>query len=408
MNITQLNIQTLLYYSIISFAFVLPISRAAISFFIVLLPLLWLYEGQLQEKLQIIKSNKFLLFFSLFLLYSFTTSFWSENVPMALRHVRLLFYFLTLYVLATSIKREQIPTVISAFLFGMFLSEIISYGVFFEFWTFKHATVKSPSPFMYHIEYSVFLAFSAVLLLDRIISNQYIIQEKILYGLFFLTATGNLFLAKGRTGQVAFVIGIFLIFILNFKNRLKAILLSLLLIASTLFIAYQMSDTFQTRVHAAVTDINKITKNNFSGSLGIRVAYYITTLDIAKDNLLFGVGLGDYATETKKILQEEKYDFLSKKTKKFMGTYSPHSQYLLTLLQMGTIGLLGLLYLIYLLFKLKVDDPELKKISIIFIAIYFISCIVEPLMKSQFSLSLFILFVGIFTSQTMNKQDKLT
>ncbi len=400
------NISTLIYYCILLFAFLLPISRAAISFFIILLPLLSLYEGDLKRKIYQIKSNKFLLFFSLFLLYSLVSLLWSENSSLAFRHIRLIFYFLTLYVLVTSIKKEQTSTIITVFLSGMLISEIISYGIFFELWTLNHATVSNPVPFMHHITYSVFLAFTAMLLLNRIISKNYILQEKILYTLFFITATGNLFLAKGRTGQVAFIIGIFLVAVLHYKNHIKSILFSILLASSTLFLAYQLSDTFKIRVHATINDVKNISNLNFDGSLGIRVAYYITTFDIAKDNLFFGVGLGDYVLQTKKILEEEKYNFLSDKTKKFMGNYSPHNQFLLILLQMGFIGLFSFFYIIYLLLKLKIDDSELKEISIIFITVFFTSSIVESLLKSQFSLSLFILFVGIFTSSAINKRVK--
>ena len=391
--------ELLIYYSILLFAFIVPISRAGISFFVIFLPLLWLIDGKYQEKFQKIKSNKFLLFLAFFIVYSLLSSLWSENLEMAFKHIRLNLYFITLFVIATSIKKEQIAKVITFFLYGMLVSEIISYGIFFEMWKFNDATVSNPVPFMHHIHYSVFLSFTAILLLNRIFSKNYTIKEKILFSIFFMTATGNLFLAEGRTGQVIFLVGIILITVLHYKIQLKSLFFSSVLILLTLFMAYQLSDTFKNRLEVSLNDIKNISKMDLNGSLGIRIAYYMTSLDIIENNIIFGVGLGDYIDETKEVLKQEKYNFLSEETKEFMGSYSPHNQFLLILLQQGLIGFIGFIYLIYLLIKTPIENEELKKLFIIYIIIFLLSCMTTPPLKSQFPLSLFILFIGIFISQ---------
>jgi len=79
-----------------------------------------------------------------------------------------------------------------------------------------------------------------------------------------------------------------------------------------------------------------------------------------------------------------------------MGNNNPHNQYLLLLLQMGIIGLSLLLYLIYQILKLNIKETELKELSILFVTVFFISCFAEPLFFKQFTIALFILFVGIF------------
>lgn len=393
----QKNIKNYIYYCTILFAFFLPLSRAAISFFIIALPLLWLVEGQFQRKYEQIKENKLLLALLLFALFSQLSILWSNNYDLALKHLRLESYFFVIFVIATSIKEKQIQTIITAFLLGMLISEIIAYGVFFELWSFKHASVYNPSPFMMHIDYSVFMALSSVLLLNRIFSKRYGLKQKLFFTLFFFTVTGNLFLAIGRTGQLALIAAILVMTVLHFRFTIKSLFIAFILLATIFTAAYSLSDTFKIRSSAALEDVQNISNMQLDNSWGIRIAYYITTYDIVKENLFFGVGLGDYLDETKKTLSQEKYYYLSDTTKEFMSSYHPHNQYLLVLMQMGVIGLFLFLNILYQLTKMTIKNLELKQFSLLFATVFFVSCIAEPLLSKQFTLSLFVLFTGLFS-----------
>jgi O-antigen ligase len=259
---------------------------------------------------------------------------------------------------------------------------------------------------MYWIDYSVFMAFTFILLLNRILSNNYTTKEKIIFILFFLSVTGNLFLAIGRTGQVAFIVTIFVMMIIHFRFSLKAIFFSLILLASIFTSAYHFSNSFKMRSNSALQDIKQIKNMNLNGSWGIRVAYWITTFDIIKDNYLVGVGIGDYKRSTADIITKNNYTFLSENAKRFMGNNDPHNQYLLVLLQMGIVGLGLFLYMIYQILKLDIKVKELKELSILFVSVFFVSCFAESLFFNQFTISLFILFVGLFTAGT-SSIDKL-
>jgi len=307
----KINFKKIIYYVVLIFAFTLPLSRAAISLFIILLPLLWILEGDFQKKYEQIKSSKLLLAILFFLFFSILSITWTEDLTLGMKGLRLDMYLLSLFVIATSIKKEHIQSIITVFLLGMFISEVIAYGVFFELWTFKNATVQNPSPFMMHIDYSVFMAFTSLLLLNRLFANHYELKEKLVYVFFFLTVTGNLFLAIGRTGQVAFVVGVFVMSIIHFRITLKSMLISTLLLSSIFTVAYNVSDTFKVRAHAGLNDIQKISDMNLNNSWGIRVAYYITTYDIFKNNPIVGVGLGDYKDQTTLMLETEEYPYLN-------------------------------------------------------------------------------------------------
>ncbi len=383
----------------------MPLSRAFVSLFIILLPIIWIYEGDFKRKWQEIKSSKFLLAIILFTFYSSISFFWSENILEALNQIRLFSYFILIFVIATSLQPKYIPQIITSFLMGMFVSEIIAYGVFFELRTFKHATVQNPSPFMIHIDYSVFLAITSILLLNRLISSKYTLNEKILFAFFFCTVTGNLFLATGRTGQVALIAGIIVMTLLHFKLTLKSLVLSLFLIGSIYTTAYTLSNSFKIRTAQAYSNIEGIINMNFNSSWGIRAAFWITTYDILKEHPL-GVGIGDFKDETAKIIEKKKYTFIDSNTKEFMSANHPHNEFLLILLQTGIIGLVLFFYMIYQLYQLQIKDKELKELSILFLTIYFVSCITEPLMIKQFPIALFVFFVGIFSTASLRNIDK--
>jgi O-antigen ligase len=407
MTIKSINYEKIYYYSVLLFAFLLPLSRAAVSFFVILLPIVWLIEGNLKAQLQKIKSNKTLVFLFLFISFTFISILWTQHYDDAKRPLRLLSYFFALFVIATSFNPKYTDKVISAFLSGMFISEIIAYGVFFRLWTFKHATPQYLSPFMHHIDYSVFLAFTSILLLNRLISSKYPLKEKIFYGFFFFTVTGNLFLSPGRTGQVALIVAIFVMFSIHFRVSIKAFLLSILFITTIFFTSYNVSPIFNKRVHQASNDIEKIMHHKFNSSWGIRAAFWITSLNIVQKNPLIGVGIGDFYSATKHELEKQKYKDISTSTKNFMSTNTPHNQYLLILMQTGVIGFTLFLFFIYYFIKLPIRDKEIKEISLLFSAIFFTSFIADTLLMQQFPLALFIVFIGLFNANSFHTSNRL-
>ena len=400
----KINFPLTYHYAILLFAFSLPLSRAVISFFIIFFPLLWILEGNLRTKLSLIKQNKALLTFLLFCSITLLSLFWSEDKYNAIRHVRMLFYMLTLFVLSTSINHKYILTYISAFLAGMFISEIISYGIFFNIWHINGKVSSDPTPFMMHIDYSVFLAFTSLILLNRVISKNYNIKEKFFFALFFLTVTGNLFINTGRTGQVAYVAGILVMVVIHFKFSLKSFVISSLLLCTIFTSAYNISPIFHKRVTQAQNNIHKIFHGNLNSSWGIRVAYWIVTANIVKEHPL-GVGLGSNKIAIKYELEKKSYNYLAPDVKKFLPQYHPHNEFLLILLESGFIGLISFFIFIYYFFKLKIQNPEIKELSIIFMTVYLFSCLAEPLFIKQFTVVLFIFFISIFISASLYKEE---
>ncbi len=394
----KINFEKLYFYIIVVFAFLLPLSRAAVSLFTILLPIIWFFEGDFKRKILKIKKSPVLKYLLVFLLFCFISILWTQNLDDAKRPIRLLFYFLTTFVIATSLKPKYINTIVSTFLLGMLLSEIIAYGVFFNLWQFNVATPQNPTPFMHHIDYSVFLAFTSILLLYRIFSKEYSLKQKTIYLIFFSTVTGNLFLTFGRTGEVAFLVALMVLVFLRYHFNFKAFFIFLATAFILLFTAYNISHTFQKRITQAKEDFQNITKQNYNSSLGIRTAYYILSAKAIKKSPIIGYGIGDFKDAIREQLKKQDPNFVDNVTKKFIKNHTPHNQYLTILLQTGFFGFSLFILFAYNFFKLPIKNKQLKDYSILFMTILLVSFMADTLLMKQFVLTLFAFFTGIFVS----------
>ena len=400
----KINFEKTYYFSLLIFAFMLPLSRATNSLFIVLFILLLLFQGNYKEHFERLKESPLAISILVFIVFTIFSLLWTEDLSFGLNHKRLYIPWIAIFAIALNVKKEQIFSIISAFIMGMIVSELLSYGMFFELWQIKGHGKEYPSPFMMHIDYSIFLAFTAIILLNRLLSKRYSKKEKLIILFFFITITGNLFINEGRTGHLAFLVGIFATVFIHYKINLKSILASFVLIVIIFSSAYTFSDKFQTRFHAAQSDIEKIMKGQLNSSWGIRVAMYFVAADIVKENPIIGVGVGDYKIEAEKALEKNDHNF-SKEVVTFIPKYHFHSQYLNILVQSGIIGLLIFLIIFYQFMKLSISDPELKELSLLIIIIMMTAFIAEPLLLKQFTNTLFVLFAGLSLGASLDSSS---
>jgi O-antigen ligase len=282
----------------------------------------------------------------------------------------------------------------------MLASELISYGIFFELFTYKNVPASNPSPFMKHLEYSIFLAFAALVTLSRLIfekSNKY----KLLYALFFTSLTINLFITGGRSGQLAFVVSMVVLFLYNYENKLKALLVSTLLGAIILTAAYNTSDLFHARVNKAMTDVSSVLDDsNYCSSWGTRAGALIIAKDIFLEHPLIGVGTIDNIDLLRETI-DSKYEYLS-----CMRWYMHfHNQYAEVLTEVGLIGLALFLWMFYRIFSIPLRDKQFIAIKIILVSVFLVGFIAEPYLHAQFTLALFSLILGILLAQSRVDND---
>jgi O-antigen ligase len=248
---------------------------------------------------------------------------------------------------------------------------------------------------MHHIEYSVFLAFTGLILLGRIFTEKDM-KYKILYIFFFTTVSGNLFLTAGRTGQLAFVIGLFVLALISFQNKLKAFIVSFVLSTIIVGMAFNLSTTFHDRVIMGKNNLVNVVENaSYCTSLGGRVGAWIISKDMIKENPILGVGIIDNMKDFHSII-DNKYPEMKCMHQSFMHI---HNQFLEVSTQMGFIGLLIFISIFYMIARLPIRENQYKNIKYIYVTILMFSFIPEVLFHRQFSMALFALIIGLLLAQ---------
>ncbi|WP_455223498.1 O-antigen ligase family protein, partial [Kaarinaea lacus] len=253
------------------------------------------------------------------------------------------------------------------------VSELWSYGIFFELLP-PHlhdgiqGTHKDPSPVHHHVHYGFMLAITATLLVQRIFSNNDQLWLKVLFGVFFVTATANIFINAGRTGYFLFATLMLSLFLLSFRERiLVAAGVSISIIAVSFMMAYHFSETFKNRFDTTVNSIQSMyLHDNFRSSLGTRAFVVLSSKNIILDTWAFGNGTGDQLDVVKNNVKAIAPDYLGMVN----GLKHLHSEYLNALVQFGVLGLLAFLYIPFQLFRYPQNDVNKKNmLSILAVAI---------------------------------------
>lgn len=389
---------------LVLYAFFLPISpdiKASVFTFMVVL---FFVRGEALKHIKASLQNKVVQsFLYLFLIYV-VGLFWSEDLLSGINAVKSIKYGLYLIIFYSIIDGRYVDKVIAAFILGMLVSELTSYGILFGVmpWRLEIGPIlfyeafspHDPSPFLHHIHYGVALTFVVVLMGQKIVFSDDRFYIKVLMSFFVLTATANIFVIGGRTGYLTFILLMLIVSIFYLKKYAIGLFVALLVILS---IAYTSSPIFQTKFIETKQSIEQLFKEepNFNTSLGSRAATYYYGFEIIKDNLIFGVGTGDSMNEIHKAAPQ-KWSVLQAQPHE-------HNQYLSTFLKLGFVGLFIFLNIFYQIFTYKQEEKDLR-----FIQIFVTLAIGLGIMTTQFNLRFFLPLLVVMLSITLINRSRVT
>ena len=408
--IKKIDTGTILNLLYVLYAFMLPLSRASAAIATALIVVLFLTSSTQRKRAAEIWNMPaakwilaFVAYYFLSLLITTTPGHSWEEWREGLRYLVPYLYLLPAAIIAVTLKKRYLLIVFSAFLAGMLVSEVLSYLIFFGIWEKSRAivSVANPTPFMHHIQYSTFLALTALILLDRVI-KEVRGGYRLFYALFFIIVVGTLFLINGRTGQAAFLIGLFVLAFAQFQNKFKALMISILLAVLVIGGAYALSDNFRERIRVAQSDIvNMVEKNNYQTSLGYRVGVTILSVPLIEEHLIFGSGVVD----TMKMIRDGACecfanDYWLKRANHLQN------QYLQVLVEIGLIGFALLLMMFYSIAKIPLQMPDYRNLKLIFVSIYLFTMLSDIQLHIQFTAGLFALIVGILLAQSRIEEEE--
>jgi len=334
----------------------MPLTVSGANTIIVIICLLWLFSGDYKAKYNQIMSSKLMIASIVFYCLHVIGMLWTEDLRWGLHMLHKMWYFLLLFpIFYTIVDKKYTQYYVTAFLAAIFLTEIVSYLVWFEvIGEFKNAQTHDPTPFMSHVSYNPILAFAIYLVLHEIFFNKELSKFKFFWFSFFaLTMTFNMFITVGRAGQVMFFAMLAILIFQIFGNeRLKSLLLIAILIPGIFFTAYKTSPDFQDRVNDGIDGFISYDRTaEVSEPVGYRLRFAQNSWELVKDNPLIGVGTGDFPTEYKKINQMN--------SPSMPNITNPHNMYALVFVQLGLIGLVSMLSIFY--YQIKLSFLETNK-----------------------------------------------
>lgn len=368
-------------YLLILYAFILPISTKLAAKVFIGVVIFTLFSGHLKEKfLNALKDKIVLAFLLFYMMYVFWT-LGSDHLSTALFKLKEFKYLIEIpFIIYITLRKEFIYKILGGFIISILFSELLSYGLLFNipmanifdkipFITLNAFTTNVPFMLNY-TAYSIVLSLCMSIILYRLLTHQtkktYVI---IMLSLFFMSASINIFLIESRLGYILYALNILFTLFFIFRNHLlKIISLSVLLIGIGYSVAFFYSPFMKYRTLSAMNDFQKsFTLNDYTTAGGIRIGYYIYSLEIIKHHLLFGVGTGDHLSEVIKIIDTKETNRANKDALYTNFTSGDNasfdSEYLDTVVQFGIIGLALFLNIIVQLLRYKQDDSQIKYIQ---------------------------------------------
>ena len=371
------NFSLIINYLFIAYAFSMPISGAITNTIFTTIFILWLIHGDIKNKFIYAFKHKFIQALILFYLIHFLWLWSSDNTPFAIETIKNSRFLLYAIIYITSIKREFVFKILNGFIYAMIFSEMASYLIHFQIIApINNATVVDPVPFVLsHTTYALYLGISVGLALFMALQQHHTKLLKLLYSIFFITATINIFIIASRLGFILYFTSISLVLIFIYKKNIKKIfLIGIPLVLITYMLAYTYSPVFKQRITQTINNTQKVIENkNFGTSIGNRVGHWYYGLKVASNNFLFGVGDGDQIDLMKHKITAENDP---SKNSLFLNLQNGiHSEILDIFVKFGLVGLLIYLNIYYQLFRLKPKDDIFNLLKLILISVFLLSAI---------------------------------
>ncbi len=366
-------------YLFVLYAFFIPISgevtRGIFSVIIISL----FFNSNIILKIKDAFKNKFIISIFLYYFIQIIYLYLSTDVSHAIANIKSSRHMLYVLIYIILIRKEYVYIILTAFLYSMMFSEIVSYLIFFQIIdTFNNATIDNPVPFVLsHTQYAVYLSLSVGIMLFMTLDQYKSKIMRVIYFIFFITATSNIFLISSRLGFLLYVFIIGSVFIYKYRKVCFKILPFFIVFAIfSYYCAYTFSNTFNSRIIQTVKNTNSlINDKNFKTSLGIRIGHYYYSIDIIKENFFFGVGDRTQIELVKNNIIENEKDAGNRRALLSLLPGGVHSELLDVLLKFGFFGLLIYLNIYYQLYKSQTESQTFRLIQYLLIISFMFSAL---------------------------------
>jgi O-antigen ligase len=329
---------------------------------------------------------------------------WTENLPFAFSKLenKLAFVLMPILLFFTIRKWSNVEwkqLLIYSLLFALVMYEILALWRFMvqsqTSWQFEFLASRF-SIFMHRSYFACYLVIGIVLLFENLRSTFSVFSVLLI---FFFSLGVLQTESKAGILCLIFVFVFQLARVINSKNNKLLWILSssfLILISVILTTNNPIRARFETMWSSMAN--SKTKNNNTVESNSARIIMWNTSVDVWKDNFLFGVGTGDYD------------DALTEKNRQYknLGVASErlnaHNQFLNTGVQLGLIGVVVL----FMIFLSAYFNPTKSVWYSLILVVFFINFLVESFLETQAGIILFCTLLLLFYFPNEDKEVSLT
>jgi O-antigen ligase len=341
--------------------------------------------------------------FTLYYLLLILGLLWTENHLFALSKLEnklafILFPTLLFFTVRKWCNIEWKQLLVYSLLFALVMYETLALwryiGQSENSWQFEFLSSRF-SIFMHRSYFACYLIIGIVLLFENI-RSAFSISTVALISFF---SVGVL-----QTESKAGIVCLFLVFVFQFYSFLKLkhkkfnwiLTFSIFLFSSILLTNNPIKSRFKSMFDAIG---NMQTKNNNSvESNTARIIMWSTSIDVWKENFLFGTGTGDYDDELTAKNLEYKNQGVAKER------LNSHNQFLNSAVQLGLVGFFVLL----MIFVSSYFFSDKKLWQLLILIVFLINFLVESFLETQAGIILFVVLLTLFfpNNTTQNHYDK--
>jgi O-antigen ligase len=337
--------------SLLLTVFCLPLSTGVgNAMYVVTLLLSLMYAFLTSDCRRVLQNPLTYLFWGFALLVAVGIVYSVVPLPLALScGKKFLWLLLTPFLFYLPINEKLLRQCLNVFLLAICLTLILSYAKYFG-WVSIGSKLGGVSVFKDHIVQSYLFCLAAAVILYRLLYER---KQRLLYSLCLsLICVNMLFLSRGRIGYLILPL-LFVFTWLQFRS-VKTVLIPLLLCLFSIFVAFNVSPSVNTRVLSGIHNIQHFKPQpHQTTSMGIRLQTGLASWYAFLEKPILGYGTGGVLPAITQVPQAQ---FRMQTTDRLID-----SAYLNMLLQYGLVGLLYLLMFYGVIWRFtRYTTPEVR------------------------------------------------
>jgi O-antigen ligase len=393
--LADIGLSWILFFSIV-YQKIVPI-----GFGLMLLSLVFVRQRITKKELISFFSKGLAMWFILYYFLLVIGLLWTENQVFAFSKLenKMAFILMPILLLFTVRKwgnYEWKKLLIYALLFALVMYEILAMwryiGQTEHSWEFEFLSSRF-TIFMHRSYFACYLVIGIILLVDNL---------KAVFSLSNLSLIIFFSIGVIQTGSKAGVVCLMTLFLFQLFSFVKSkntkfnwvLSFSIILFSIVLFTNNPIKTRFET-MWSALGNV-QITNNNSVESNTARIIMWSTSLDVWRENFVFGTGTGDYDDElTAKNLEYKNLGVAKERL-------NSHNQFLNSAVQLGLVGFFVLL----MIFISSYFFSEKKMWQVLILVVFLINFLVESFLETQAGIILFCTLLLLFYKR--NKDEELS